>query len=180
MVLSILCKGTVQIENIPFESMKVPFIHLESIGAKINIHSDNNSVSVDSSDGNFLRPFEVACGTYPGIISDMQPFFVLMALGSSGKSTIYDYRYPDRTVYLKELAKFCPGALSWESGKIIVNGSANFVPGSARATDLRGGMAILIAAILSGGPATIDNINEVHRGYNNLTEKLIKLGVKLY
>ncbi|NJN73976.1 MAG: hypothetical protein HC799_14755 [Limnothrix sp. RL_2_0] len=83
------------------------------------------------------------------------------------------------TAYLEQLAKFYPGALKWESGKIIVEGSSvNPVGASAVSTDLRGSMALVLAGILSQGESQIDKVHMALRGYDQLKEKLSALGIE--
>src|SRR5690606_40519382 len=66
------------------EYMEVPFLHLRHAG--VDVFRNSRSVYVGpkcvSSAG--IQPFEVSCGTYPGVISDMQPFYVLLGLFANG------------------------------------------------------------------------------------------------
>jgi len=179
LVFGAMTGGNLLVRNVPHEVMKIPIIHLQE--AKIDIFRNNNDafISPECLISDSIQPFELACGTHPGVISDMQPFFVLLALAANGTSRIYDYRYPERTGYLSELSKFCPGAIEWEKGKITVHGPVNFIPAQAKSTDLRGSMAVLMAAILAGGNSTVDNVEMAMRGYNKLEEKLKNLNIDI-
>ncbi|MCC5926547.1 MAG: UDP-N-acetylglucosamine 1-carboxyvinyltransferase [Bacteroidetes bacterium] len=179
-IFAVLSGRNLQIDNVPFREMAVPLLHLKDAG--IDYYSNNTSVLI--TEENYTRgiqPFELATGTHPGIISDMQPFYVLLGLKANGISRIYDYRYPERIAYLKELQKFTSGGLEGISGKITINGVQNFKPAEADSTDLRGSMAVLMAALLSGnnGESIIHNISMALRGYNKLENKLNQLGYKL-
>ena len=164
------------IEDVPFDEMQIPLMHLQESG--VDFFSNKNSVMIsEESIQNGIQPFELATGTYPGVISDMQPFYVLLGLKADGISRIYDYRYPERVAYLKELSKFINGNLEWKKGFIKTTGVAEFKPAVANSTDLRGSMAVLIAALLAdNGISKIDNIKMALRGYNKLEEKLKILG----
>lgn len=127
---------------------------------------------------NGIQPFELATGTHPGVISDMQPFYVLLGLNAKGISRIYDFRYPERIGYLEELSKLIEGGLDWKKGEIKTTGRTIFKPAHVNSTDLRGSMAVLMAALLAGnnGESKVDNIHMALRGYNKLEEKLKVLG----
>lgn len=180
-VYSILSKGKVLIKDVPFLTLEIPFIHLREMG--INIYRNDSNVYIDNSviGKESIQPFELATGTYPGIISDMQPFFVLLALYASGRSRVYDYRYPERIKYCDELLKFFPTQIVSKNGEIQIIGNSEFTPigANANSTDLRGSMALLIAALLSSGDSVIHGVDMALRGYNKLEEKLAALGVKI-
>ena len=181
-IYGILAKGTITIEDVPFKAMEIPLIHLQEAG--IDYYSNKNSIyiSPDCLPNGVIQPFELATGTYPGIISDMQPFYVLLGLYADGISRIYDYRYPERLKYCEELNKFFPGQLKWERGLITTYGKRHNKPvaTAAKSTDLRGSMAVVMAALLAQGTSNVSNVEMALRGYNKLEEKLATLGVSIH
>lgn len=181
MVYGILSGGDITIEDVPFKSMEIPLLHLRDAGVDFYSSSKNVHISPECLTNGIIQPFELATGTHPGIISDMQPFYVLLGLHADGISRIYDYRYPERIKYCEELSKFYPNQLKWEKGAITTFGKNNVVPSNAEATstDLRGSMALVIAALLAEGESTIDNVEMALRGYNKLESKLAKLGIQI-
>lgn len=179
-IYAALSGGDILIEDVPFESLDIPLIHLQAAGIDIFRNKSAAYVSPKCFLHGSIQPFEVACGTHPGVISDMQPFYTLLAMKGAGRSLIVDYRYPERVGYLNELQKFAPGSLSWEAGLsavIRVDGTRNFQAANANSTDLRGSMAVVLAALLAEGESRIDNVGMALRGYNNLAKKLAGLGV---
>tara|TARA_B110000211_G_scaffold141790_1_gene161939 strand:- start:6312 stop:7595 length:1284 start_codon:yes stop_codon:yes gene_type:complete len=180
LVYGAISKGEILIKNIPFDSMKIPLMYLKNAG--VDFFENSHSIFINSTclrDGN-AHSFEVACGTHPGIISDMQPFYVMLGLMSIGKSRIHDYRYPERVTYVKELQKFVDLELEAIKGKITTNGPVKFKAANAIATDLRGTMAAVLAALCApSGLSTITGVSMALRGYNNLEEKLSALGVQV-
>lgn len=177
LIYGIVSGGNIVIENVPFEIMKVPLLHLKHAG--IDYFSNTNKILINGictiSGG--VQPFEIACGTHPGIISDMQPFFVLLGLFARGTSRIFDYRYPKRTEYLKEVGKFSPDSLMWKDGEITTIGPASLVPADAVATDLRGTAATIFASLLSAKGSTVSGIETALRGYSKFLHKCEKLGI---
>ena len=179
-VIAILTGGSILIEDVPFKHMEIPLIHLEEAG--INIFRNENSAYVSPAclKPGGIQPFELACGTHPGVISDMQPFYVLLALAASGTSRVYDYRYPKRIGYVDELKKFFPDSFSAEEGCITIFGKKEKSCGAiVESTDLRGSMAVMMAALLVDGESQINDAHMALRGYNNLQKKFRSLGVEI-
>ncbi|MCD9029528.1 UDP-N-acetylglucosamine 1-carboxyvinyltransferase [Luteimonas sp. BDR2-5] len=176
-VYAILAKGEITIDQVPFSSMQVPLIHIEQAGVDLLKNSQSIHVTPDCLTSGIVQPFELACGAHPGVISDMQAFYVMLGLAASGTSRIFDYRYPERIAFVRELAKLVDGDhLAAERGKITVNGPARFKAGVADSTDLRGSMAAVIAALCARGESRILNVQMALRGYNGLDSKLHQLG----
>jgi len=177
-IYAALSKGTLTIEDVPFASMEVPLLHLEKAG--IDLYRNSTSVHVTPSclTAGAVQPFELACGTHPGVISDMQAFYVLLGVVGAGTSRVYDYRYPERIAFVGELQKLVDRpALEAKPGAITIRGPASFVAGEAQSTDLRGSMAIVLAALCADGRSVIRNVEMALRGYNDLQGKLRQLGI---
>lgn len=169
--------GNILIKDVPFDIMQVPLIHLKDAGIDFYKNSNNAFIEEHGINSNSIQPFEVSCGTHPGVISDMQPFYSLLAMFANGTSRIYDYRYPDRTSYLDELKKFYKEKIEYQSGTITIKGGGKLTAAEVNSTDLRGSMAVLLTAFLAEGTSIIKNINMAMRGYNNLDKKLKDLGL---
>jgi len=180
-VYGILSGGDITIMDVPFDTMKIPLMHLKEAGIDFYQNDKNIHISQDCLSNGIIQPFELATGTHPGVISDMQPFYVLLGLHADGISRVFDYRYPERLKYCEELSKFYPNQLEWNSGSIKTNGRHKVMPNSANAisTDLRGSMALVMAALIADGRSEIDKVEMALRGYNQLEKKLSKLGVEI-
>jgi UDP-N-acetylglucosamine 1-carboxyvinyltransferase len=180
-VYGILSGGEILIEDVPFDNMNIPLTHLQDAG--INFFKNSNSIYISHKclDEYSIQPFEVACGTHPGVISDMQPFYVLLALKAKGKSKIIDYRYPERTAFIDELNKFTSTPIHYNRhGYITVDGPVQLHAAEAHSTDLRGSMAVIMTALLvEDGESIIHGPEMAFRGYNKLIEKFDELGIKL-
>lgn len=177
-IYSLLAKGSVLIEDVPFDSMEVPFIHLKEAGVDIFRNTRDVYVGPTCFRSTTIQPFEMACGTYPGVISDMQPFFVLLGLFGNGRSRIIDYRYPERTAYIDELNKLCGGRISAGRGEITMEGPLRIAGTDVVSTDLRGSMALILAGLLGEGTTRVQKPSMALRGYNNLLGKLEGLGIR--
>lgn len=179
-VYALISGGDLMVKGVPFSAMQVPLIHLEHAGVDLMGSSDSLYVGPESLKSGSIQPFEVACGTHPGVISDMQPFFVMLGLLSAGTSRVFDYRYPERIGFVEQLAKFVPSrALEARPGAITIRGPQEFSPAEADSTDLRGSMAVLMAALCANGPSRVNGVELALRGYDRLESKLRAVGAEL-
>ncbi|ULN64466.1 UDP-N-acetylglucosamine 1-carboxyvinyltransferase [Vibrio gigantis] len=178
LVYGAISGGEILIKNIPFNAMEIPLMYLRNAGVDFFQNSDSIFINRSCMVDGHAHSFEVACGTHPGIISDMQPFYVMLGLMSVGKSRIHDYRYPERVTYVEELQKFVNLELDYTKGKITTNGPVTFNSADAIATDLRGTMAAVLAALCApSGISKITGVSMALRGYNDLVAKLATLNV---
>ncbi|MAA63949.1 MAG: UDP-N-acetylglucosamine 1-carboxyvinyltransferase [Alteromonadaceae bacterium] len=176
-IFAAMTGGSVFVDGVPFKHMEVPLLHLEDAGIDLYRNSNSVFVSGDCMRDQGIQPFELACGTHPGVISDMQSFYVLLGMKANGISRTFDYRYPERIAYARELNKFCDGAIEFEPGKITTRGVAKLRGADVTSTDLRGSMALVLAAFCAEGQSRIKDVQMAMRGYNNLPGKLQALGV---
>lgn len=176
-ILGAVTGGTLLVHNVPFETMEVPLIHLRDAGIDLFRNSNTVMISSDCIGPHGIQPFELATGTHPGVISDMQSFYAFLGLFANGRSVVFDYRYPERIAYARELDKFAPGAIKAEPGKITIQGLKRLQGAQVQSTDLRGSMAQIMAAICAEGESQVDGVELALRGYNNLPGKLTSLGV---
>lgn len=179
MIFAAASRGNVTILNVPFAALEVPLIHLREAGVNIFRGNDAAIVSPHSIGVDGIQPFELACGTHPGVHTDMQSFFVFLALFARGRCTIYDFRYPERIGFAKELAKMTQGRIEATPGKIVIQPGPQPKGSDLISTDLRSSMALLMTAICSEGDSTVDSIELALRGYNKLPEKLASLGIDI-
>jgi len=66
-----------------------------------------------------------------------------------------------------------------DNRKAVIKGKTPLKGTDVNATDLRGGAGLLVAGLIAEGTTTIDNISYILRGYDDLEEKLSKVGAKI-
>ena len=180
LVYGVLSKGTLLINNVPFESMEVPLLHLKKMGIDFLQNSQSIYFSPECLNNEQVESFELSCGAHPGIISDMQSFYTLLGIIAQGDSRIFDYRYPKRIAYADELQKLLDRpVVETEEGKITTRGPGKFISGNVTSTDLRGSMALVMAALCAEGTSVVEDVEMALRGYNNLEGKLAGLGINI-
>ncbi|WP_418637894.1 UDP-N-acetylglucosamine 1-carboxyvinyltransferase [Winogradskyella sp.] len=170
---AVVTQGDVEIIDFPFEHLEVPLVHLRESGMKF--YRGENSLIVR---GGEAFPIDISTGPYPGINSDMQPLFAVFGATSKGESRIIDLRFPGRYDYVKELAKM---GVNYEiDGSLLkIHGGRKLKGAKVVATDLRAGIALLLAGMTADGVTEIEDAWQIARGYENLKSKLKGLGVTI-
>lgn len=122
------------------------------------------------------REISVTTGAYPAFATDLQPIFSTILAVSRGGS-IEDTVWKGRFGYLDELSKF--GLSYSRDGNLARIFKSEIIPAKATATDLRGGAAAIILALLADGESEINSGELVLRGYDSLVDKLRGIGADI-
>src|SRR5690554_3089713 len=67
-VYGALSGGNITIEDVPFDSMEIPLVHIRDTGIDFYQNSKNIYISPECVKYGVIQPFELACGTHPGVI----------------------------------------------------------------------------------------------------------------
>ena len=115
---------------------------------------------------------------HPGFPTDMQPQIAVLLSIASGTSIINESVWDNRFRYVEELKRM--GAQISVDGKLaVIEGVDHLNAAPVKATDLRAGAAMLIAALAAKGTTQIEDINHIERGYEDVEEKLRNLGADI-
>ena len=103
-----------------------------------------------------------------------------MALSTlaDGTSIFVENIFENRFKHALELTKM--GADITIEGKVaVVNGVSELSGASVKATDLRGGAAMVVAALAANGTTTLSELQHIDRGYERLEQNLCRLGAEI-
>ncbi len=124
-------------------------------------------------------PITIKTGPYPAFSTDMQPLLMSFLTTVPVKSVITETIFENRFMHVMELNRM-DANIDIEGNKAIVNGSNKKLSGAeVKSTDLRGGAALIIAALSAEGTSVIAGMQHVNRGYENIVKKFKKLGAKI-
>lgn len=112
---------------------------------------------------------------YPAFPTDAQAIIMAIMAQSKGTSVFVETVFSGRYKHITELQRM--GAnIKAEDRVAVVSGIERLSGASVSATDLRGGAALVIAALGADGKSEISNIQYIDRGYEDIEGKLRKLG----
>ncbi len=168
-------RGVVTVKNITPK-------HLDSISAKLReigctVEEYDEAVRVDARDRNLTR-CNIKTMPHPGFPTDCQPQFVAMLATCSGTSIINENVWDNRYQYISELQRM-NAKISVEGRLAIIEGGTPLKAAPVKATDLRAGAAMIIAALTAKGTSVISNIQYIERGYEEVVEKFSQLGADI-
>lgn len=125
-----------------------------------------------------LKQIEIKTTVYPGFPTDLQQIFSAMLLKASGTSIIVENIFENRYKYISELRKMSPKIV--QDGRVsIITGKRKLQSAEVSCTDLRGGAAIVLAALMAKGTSKIHKIEHILRGYENFDVKLRSIGAQI-
>jgi UDP-N-acetylglucosamine 1-carboxyvinyltransferase len=116
---------------------------------------------------------------YPGIPTDLQCNFGVLATQADGVTLIHDPLFEGRLKYLEELNQMGARVIFCDPHRALVFGPTKLYGKNIKTYDLRGGAALILAALTASGKSTIDNVYQIDRGYEKIEEKFKKLGAKI-
>lgn len=142
-----------------------------------DIMSNSSSVRLRSG-RNLKAPMPVITGPYPGFPTDAQPLMLAACLKARGTSVFVENVFQNRFRFTEELQRL--GARIHTEGRVAVVTGVEALHGAPTvATDLRGGAALMIAALSAEGETDILDSGHVERGYESFDERLAALGADI-
>jgi len=117
--------------------------------------------------------------TYPGVPTDVQAPFGVLATQAKGDTMIFDTIFEGRFNYLSELEKMGAKTKMLNPHQAIISGPKQLRGSKIRSFDLRAGASLIIAALCAKGMTTIEEIYQVDRGYEKIEQRLVALGADI-
>ncbi|MBR4072338.1 MAG: UDP-N-acetylglucosamine 1-carboxyvinyltransferase, partial [Clostridia bacterium] len=131
------------------------------------------------SEGRLKRVPTIRTLVYPGFPTDAGPILISMLTVASGTTVFVENIFENRYKYTEELKRL--GAKIKTEGKVaVVEGVDRLSAACCECTDLRGGAALVIAALKAEGTTEIDKIQHILRGYDDIAGHLSHLGAEVY
>ena len=174
-VAATVSKGDLEIINFDGKVIKSELNLLKKFGAKIKIKK-NKILIKGPKDIKLIK--NIKTKEYPGISTDMQSQLMIIMCRANGKSSITENIFENRFMHVAELRRL--GAkINIIKNKAIIQGNTKFVGAELMSSDLRASVSLVLAAMISKGKSTINRIYHLDRGYENIENKLKKIGVRI-
>lgn len=167
--------GCVTVQNVIPEHLFGITERLKKTGARISVRGGSVRICAD---GRPKAIHKLETNVYPAFPTDMQPQFCAMLSCAMGGSVIVENLFENRFGYTAELVKM--GANITVKDRIAVVNGVNRLHGSSiKACDLRGGAALVIAALSADGNTDIYGVEHIDRGYESIEQSFSSLGGKI-
>lgn len=175
MIAAAATRGDVLVDNV------IPK-HLEAITAKlqemgVHIYEMDEAIRVVGQPE--YESIDVKALVYPGFATDLQSPMTSLLTQAKGTSILTDYVYNNRFKHVPELVRM--GAKIKVEGRSAVIEGGTLTSAKVKATDLRAGAALFIAALtVPQGVTEITGTEYIYRGYENLVANLRNLGAEIW
>lgn len=170
-IAAALCKGDVQIEGINPGCLEFPLDVLREIGIEVNIFE--NSFAVRSNGDH--KGIEISTFPYPGFPTDLMPPLLVLLSSAVTPSLVTENIFDDRFRVIPELRKMGV-SIDIDIASATIRGKDRLKGANVTATDLRAGVALVLAALAAEGESKVYDIYHIDRGYEDLVDKIASLG----
>jgi UDP-N-acetylglucosamine 1-carboxyvinyltransferase len=179
-------RSELTIKNVSFENLGIipdQFARLgivfEQRGDDIYIPQQDHYSIETFLDGSIMT---IADAPWPGLTPDLLSIFLVVATQANGAVLIHQKMFESRLFFVDKLIDMGAQIILCDPHRATVIGHDHRL--RLRATrmtspDIRAGVALLIAAMSAEGISTIQNIDQIDRGYNNIDVRLNALGAKI-
>lgn len=167
--------GDVLIESVIPRHLKSIIFVFEQTGCVIDV--ENSSLRIRAGDS--LKPVRnVRTMPYPGFPTDAQAPVMAMATKARGTSVIVENIFESRFKHVPQLLRL--GAkIRVEDRVAVIDGTQKLYGANVKATDLRGGAALIVAALRAEGQTKITEIHHIDRGYEKIEKALESIGADI-
>lgn len=125
-----------------------------------------------------LIPANSHAQAYPGFPVALQPPLAVLQLLANGKSRVDETIFEKKLTYLDELRKM-NASFEVNGALATLNGPASFTGAEVIATDIRSGLALILAGLMADGITQVQNLKYIDREYDQFVPKLRQLGAQI-
>ncbi len=169
-----ICKGKIRLNNVIPNHLKPITAKLEEMG--LNLEIGDTFIDLDAQ--NKFHAVDIKTLPYPGFPTDMQSQFMALMSVAEGTGVVVETIFENRFLQVPELCRM--GAnIKIDGRSAVINGIKKLSGAKVKATDLRAGAALVIAALAATGDTEISDIEHIERGYEEFEKKLSSIGVKI-
>lgn len=173
---ALLTRGEIRLLHVPVSHLGNLQELLERMGAVVEAEEDWIYVKME---GQCRAVPYVVTAPFPGFPTDLQSALMAALSTASGMSFIEEKIFEARFQIVEELRKM-GASITSEDSFAFMDGDARLRGAKVEAKELRGGAALIMAALAAEGETCISGMEFVQRGYEDINGDLKKLGVMLY
>jgi len=193
---AIATKGDIIVENARASHLEAFLDKLDAVGGGY----DAGNFGIRFYYQKAIQATDVITSPHPGFMTDWQPLWAVLMTQAQGESVIHEAVHPNRFQYVDGLIRmgasidtFNPPASDFvktyhfnpEDDRpqyhhaIRITGPTSLKAGDMDIPDLRAGATYVLAALVAQGQSTLNHIEHIERGYENLEQRLQAIGAKI-
>ena len=185
--LAAMTQSEITIKNVRWEYLgQMPNVFrklgitIEKKGDDIYIPAHTNGYEVQSYiDGSILT---ISDAPWPGFTPDLLSIILVVATQARGSVLVHQKMFESRLFFVDKLIDMGAKIILCDPHRASVIGNdfeSKLSAATLTSPDIRAGVALLIAALSAKGTSTIHNIEQIDRGYEDIENRLKKIGAKI-
>lgn len=165
------------------DDLRMTLLGFERIGIRVEIRGPDVFVPAAQSleiatdiDGAIPK---IDDAPWPGFPADLMSILVVCATQCKGTLLVFEKMFESRLFFVDKLITMGARIVLCDPHRAIISGPTRLHGEMITSPDIRAGMALLIAALSAEGTTTIQNIEQLDRGYERIDERLHALGASI-
>lgn len=154
-------------------------IQLNFIGDDIHIPTQESYAIENLIDGSILT---IKDGIWPAFTPDLISVALVTATQAKGSVLIHQWMFESRLFFVDNLIDMGAKIILCDPHRAVVIGSdrqTKLRGITMSSPDIRAGVSMLIAALAANGTSTINNIEQIDRGYQFIDKRLNAIGAQI-
>ncbi len=184
--MAAITKSEITIKNVSYENLGIIPLSFRRLGIEVQKNGDDIYIPKHENyevetfiDGSIMS---ISDAPWPGLTPDLLSIMLVVSTQARGSVLIHQKMFESRLFFVDKLIDMGAQIILCDPHRATVIGQDQKI--RLRATkmtspDIRAGVALLIAALNADGTSTINNIEQIDRGYENIDVRLNKLGAKI-
>ena len=184
--MAAICQSSITIKNVSYYDLGIIPDAFRRLGIKLEQRGDDiyipaqDSYEIDSFlDGSIMT---LADAPWPGLTPDLLSVMLVVATQCKGSVLIHQKMFESRLFFVDRLIDMGAQIILCDPHRAVVIGHDHRITLKASrlvSPDIRAGIAMLLAAMSARGTSTIDNIEQIDRGYEDIEGRLNALGAHI-
>ena len=185
---AIVTESEITIRRVPIEFLEIELATLEEMGLHYDLSEEyvarnerTRLVDITTKRSTLHAPLDkIHPMPFPGLNIDNLPFFAVIAAVATGQTLLHDWVYENRAIYLVELNKLGGDVKLLDPHRVMIEGPTHWSGAEVVCPPaLRPAVVILLAMLASKGTSVLRSTYVIHRGYEDLAERLNQLGANI-
>ena len=184
--LAAITGSSITIKNVQREKLGIIPSTFQKLGIKLEFKGDDIKVVKQKHyeiqnfiDGSILTVYDAP---WPGFTPDLLSILLVTAIQARGSVLIHQKMFESRLFFVDKLIDMGAQIILCDPHRATVIGldrKSQLRGIRMSSPDIRAGVSLLIAALSANGESTIENIQQIDRGYENIDERLNALGANI-
>ena len=181
--LAAVTKSEITIRNAGVEHLRSTLMGFERLGIRCEKRGDDLFIPADQemvvqADFGGHIP-TISDQPWPAFPADTMSIAIVTATQCEGVVMMFEKMFESRMFFVDKLIAMGARIVLCDPHRAIVAGPSKMRGSRLESPDIRAGMAMLIAAMCAEGTSTINNAQQIERGYERIDERLNALGARI-